>query len=308
MKKPVITLALIINFLLIQPGCKMYDRVTLSTSDFFSNEEIKKDLKDYNVYIHDKQNTYKLIYPMFRDSTLHGKPELVFSPEEIEKIKEPANRKEIKEHKLDINVFSNTVLLEPTANIDQKNIEPLKEIKLNPENIDKVEVYASDAKSFFALIAVTALLVIGAVVIAYLIIHSIEKSSDGSNSNSNSGDSGSGDSSGGDTGGGVGGGSNSGGSDSGGSDSGGSNSGGSDSGGSGCYIATMVYGTYDAPEVLVLRKFRDEILGKYSAGRYFIKIYYKYSPGFVNRFRNSKTVNKNIKAILDRFIQFLSNK
>ena len=312
MKKLITSVVAITIFLLIQPGCKMYERVTLSTSDFFSNEEIKKDLKDYNVYVHDKANTYKLIYPKFADSTIQGKPQLVFSPEEIEKIKEPGNRKDIKAHKFDINIYSNTTLLEPTANIDNKDIEPIKDIKLIPKNIDKVDVYSIDDRAIFAATAIAALLVIGGIVITYLIITGLQKSSDGSNSNSNSGDSGSGDSGSGHSSDGGGsdsggsGGSNTGGSDSGGSNSGDSGSGGSESGGSGCYIATMVYGSYDAPEVLLLRKFRDEILSKFLAGRCFIKIYYQYSPGFVSRFRNSRTVNKYIKFMLDFFIQFLS--
>lgn len=39
----------------------------------------------------------------------------------------------------------------------------------------------------------------------------------------------------------------------------------------GCYIATCVYGSYDAPEVLVLRDFRDNELSKNIFGRLFIK-------------------------------------
>ncbi|MFR9028073.1 MAG: DUF2726 domain-containing protein [Clostridium sp.] len=31
----------------------------------------------------------------------------------------------------------------------------------------------------------------------------------------------------------------------------------------GCYIATAVYGSYDCPQVWVLRRFRDQILEKY---------------------------------------------
>jgi hypothetical protein len=34
-----------------------------------------------------------------------------------------------------------------------------------------------------------------------------------------------------------------------------------------CYIATAVYGDYNAPEVIVLRKFRDERLSKSFLGR-----------------------------------------
>lgn len=47
---------------------------------------------------------------------------------------------------------------------------------------------------------------------------------------------------------------------------------------SGCFIATAVYGNYDAPEVKILREFRDSFLSKYKLGQLFIKEYYNYSP------------------------------
>lgn len=45
-----------------------------------------------------------------------------------------------------------------------------------------------------------------------------------------------------------------------------------------CFIATAVYGDYYAPEVIALRRFRDESLKPYAAGRIFIKTYYTVSP------------------------------
>lgn len=45
-----------------------------------------------------------------------------------------------------------------------------------------------------------------------------------------------------------------------------------------CFIATEVYQNIDAPEVDILRKFRDETLYKYKTGEYFIDLYYLYSP------------------------------
>lgn len=49
----------------------------------------------------------------------------------------------------------------------------------------------------------------------------------------------------------------------------------------GCYIATAVYGSYDCPQVWVLRRFRDQILGKKALGRAFIRLYYRISPRLV---------------------------
>lgn len=54
-----------------------------------------------------------------------------------------------------------------------------------------------------------------------------------------------------------------------------------------CYVATMVYQDYDHPKVLVLRKFRDNILNKSRVGKKLIFIYYAFSPKFVKIAKNS---------------------
>ena len=57
-----------------------------------------------------------------------------------------------------------------------------------------------------------------------------------------------------------------------------------------CFIATACYGNYDAPEVLILRKFRDEkLLGNFF-GKLFVALYYKTGPYF------AKVIEKSDKA------------
>lgn len=46
----------------------------------------------------------------------------------------------------------------------------------------------------------------------------------------------------------------------------------------GCFIATAAYGNYSAPEVRLLRKFRDSYLMTNAGGQLFVKWYYRYSP------------------------------
>lgn len=46
----------------------------------------------------------------------------------------------------------------------------------------------------------------------------------------------------------------------------------------GCFIATACYGSYDAPEVQWLRRYRDVVLARSVAGRLFIRTYYYLSP------------------------------
>jgi len=75
----------------------------------------------------------------------------------------------------------------------------------------------------------------------------------------------------------------------------------------GCYIATMVYGSYDHPQVIVLRRFRDNVLDNNCVGRQFVKFYYKHSPSLVEKLKENKTINKSIKVILNIIINFLNN-
>ena len=76
----------------------------------------------------------------------------------------------------------------------------------------------------------------------------------------------------------------------------------------GCYIATMAYGSYDAPEVLVLRRFRDEKLSKTFLGRVFIANYYAFSPLLVKFVRKTGIAEKFIRKKLDGFVGRLKAK
>ncbi|RMH02711.1 MAG: DUF1565 domain-containing protein [Planctomycetota bacterium] len=46
----------------------------------------------------------------------------------------------------------------------------------------------------------------------------------------------------------------------------------------GCFVATAAHGDYDAPEVRVLRRFRDDYLLAGAPGRSFVRAYYEYGP------------------------------
>jgi len=76
----------------------------------------------------------------------------------------------------------------------------------------------------------------------------------------------------------------------------------------GCYIATVCYGNEFSPEVIVLKRFRDDILLKKWYGRILVKIYYLFSPYCAKRLKNKKRLNKFIRmALLDRIVIKIRN-
>ena len=73
----------------------------------------------------------------------------------------------------------------------------------------------------------------------------------------------------------------------------------------GCYVATAVYGSYDCPEVWVLRRYRDNILAASLWGRAFIRCYYAASPTLVKWFGQSRWFRTLWKGHLDELVRNL---
>jgi hypothetical protein len=66
----------------------------------------------------------------------------------------------------------------------------------------------------------------------------------------------------------------------------------------GCFVATACYGNYDAPEVLILRAYRDEVLLKSILGTAFVKFYYFVSPPLAKQIEKSGKAKKFIRKYL----------
>lgn len=76
----------------------------------------------------------------------------------------------------------------------------------------------------------------------------------------------------------------------------------------GCFIATTCYESFDAPQVLLLRRYRDETLLKTLVGRTFVTLYYSISPHLANLISKSRTLKKIVKNLFLEPIIFYLNK
>ena len=74
---------------------------------------------------------------------------------------------------------------------------------------------------------------------------------------------------------------------------------------SGCFIATAVYEDYNHPQVMVLRKFRDQYLLTNKNGKKFVELYYKYSPKFADFVKDKEILAYPIRKLLDSFVYIL---
>jgi hypothetical protein len=63
----------------------------------------------------------------------------------------------------------------------------------------------------------------------------------------------------------------------------------------GCFIATACFGNYNAPEVKILRLYRDNVLKKTMTGRLFIRIYYMVSPRLAYALSHSGNGRRRVK-------------
>ena len=75
----------------------------------------------------------------------------------------------------------------------------------------------------------------------------------------------------------------------------------------GCFIATACYHSCYAPEVVELRRFRDETLRRSMAGRAFIRLYYVLSPAIARWLKRRPRISAAVRrSVLDRLVATIS--
>jgi len=67
-----------------------------------------------------------------------------------------------------------------------------------------------------------------------------------------------------------------------------------------CFVATVCYGTADAPEVLELRRFRDQVLLPSKLGHIAVDLYYRWSPRIADWLRRYPVAREAVRRCLLR--------
>lgn len=72
-----------------------------------------------------------------------------------------------------------------------------------------------------------------------------------------------------------------------------------------CFIATAVYGSKHHPDVETLRLFRDQVLLRYTVGKYFVSVYYKVGPYLANLVSSSQPLKQFVRNRLEELAQWI---
>lgn len=75
-----------------------------------------------------------------------------------------------------------------------------------------------------------------------------------------------------------------------------------------CFILTAVYNDAYHPNVLFMRKYRDQRLNKFLLGKMFISAYYKLGPVLAKRIENKKIIKIIIKKWINILVSYLMSK
>ena len=65
-----------------------------------------------------------------------------------------------------------------------------------------------------------------------------------------------------------------------------------------CFIATAAFGSALAPQVRLLREFRDRFLLTSTAGKVFVRLYYRYSPRIAAMIEQNPTLKVMVRGLL----------
>lgn len=71
-----------------------------------------------------------------------------------------------------------------------------------------------------------------------------------------------------------------------------------------CFIATAVYGSADAGDVMILRKFRDRFLLTGPLGKRFVNYYYQYSPSIAEYIKDKPALKRITRLVLKPIVKF----
>lgn len=74
-----------------------------------------------------------------------------------------------------------------------------------------------------------------------------------------------------------------------------------------CFVASAVYGSPDAPQVAVLRDWRDSYLRSFLTGRLGIRAYYVIGPGLAYLVRHGWLPTAPVRYLLDCFVGKLAS-
>lgn len=70
-----------------------------------------------------------------------------------------------------------------------------------------------------------------------------------------------------------------------------------------CFIATAAYGSPMQTEVRYLRAFRDQYLLTNAPGRWFVKMYYRYSPALAAIIKDSESLRSSVRVLLTPLVK-----
>lgn len=74
----------------------------------------------------------------------------------------------------------------------------------------------------------------------------------------------------------------------------------------GCFIATACFGNFDAKEVILFRKYRDEVLIKHNVGKLLIRIYYWVGPSLAKSISKSEYLKQFVRIqILNPILRYI---